>query len=274
MASPFLLRLSNTLVFLFFLGSNLYASFGPDHEDLYGKHPTYLTPAPYAFAVWGAIHTLLGGFIIWQWLPGTEEIVVNAFGSWFAIAGLLSAIQLDLWDSDRLVLSLIVLLFASAAVSIIYYNLSTSYPPESFVQHIFVHTPISLFHGWLVFIFWLNLLAIISKVKDPSNPGLFDGIVTVFVLFQLAGQGVAYTEYKYAGEGYGGGDIGGAAVIAWALFAVSSHQPSALIHWTSLILGVYVVIHGLFRPAQHQYKLRSVVIINSENAPLLGQEQV
>ena len=67
MTSPFLLRLTNTLAYFFFLGSDIYAVAGPDGvSDAYARHPTYLTPAPWAFAIWGIIHFLFFGFIVWQ----------------------------------------------------------------------------------------------------------------------------------------------------------------------------------------------------------------
>ncbi|KAJ3332324.1 hypothetical protein HDU76_000604 [Blyttiomyces sp. JEL0837] len=263
---PFVLRVANTLVYFFFLGSHLYSTFGPNHNsDYYNGHPTYLTPASWAFAVWSLIHFLFGGFVLWQWFPETEDIIVHAYGAWFALAGLLTSVQLALWNADQLILSLFVLLFASGAVSVIYYNLATSFPAQTPAQHLLVHAPISLYHAWLVFIFWLNLMAIFTSVQNPAEPDWFHCILVFVILLKLAATASGYTEWRHAS-----GDVAGAGVIAWALFAVSAGQSSPFISWSAFILGWYVVIHALFRPAQFHWKKSQVA---TETEPLLGAQQ-
>lgn len=70
--------------------------------------------------------------------------------------------------------------------------------------------PVSLWHGWLNFIFWLNLFAIFTSVQDPAHPDWIHVLLVFLVLFQLAGTAIAYTEYKSVH-----GDVPGAFVIAW-----------------------------------------------------------
>ncbi|KAI9340650.1 hypothetical protein DFJ73DRAFT_844587 [Zopfochytrium polystomum] len=264
MTSPFLLRVANTLVYLFFLGTNIYSTYG--HEgDLYDDHQTYLSPANFVFYAWGLIHILFGGFVIWQWFPETEEIVEHAFGAWFAVAGLLVAVQLDLWKSGDLIFSLFTLIFALLSVSVIYYNLATSYPGTTPAQHILVHAPVSLFHGWLVFIFWLNLMAIFTSVQDPKHPDLLHSALAFFVMVKLSATASSYTEWRHDS-----GDVAGAGVIAWALFAISYGQPAPFISWSAFILAWWVTIHTIFRPAQFVWKLRSA---SGEQQPLLGEQQ-
>ncbi|KAJ3047893.1 hypothetical protein HK097_011076 [Rhizophlyctis rosea] len=243
MTSPFLLRLTNTLAYFFFLGSGIYSVAGPDgFPDTYAKHETYLTPAPWAFAIWGVIHFLFFGFIVWQWFGDSNEVVVNAFGSWFFIAALCTSLWSTLWATDHLFLSLILLCFASASITLIYHQLSIR-PAPSFTQSLFVHAPISLYHGWLVYVIWLNILALFIRTGSdghkPEHPGLLINVVVGLILAQLTATAIAYTEYKGAV-----GDVPGAFTIAWALFAVSARQPAAFIKWASFACGILVTIYA------------------------------
>ncbi|KAJ3192542.1 hypothetical protein HK101_006344 [Irineochytrium annulatum] len=194
------------------------------------------------------------------WFPETEAILEHGVGPWFAIAGLLSGIQLTLWESDHLVLSLIVLIFAIGSISLAYYHVNTSYPAQSLAQSVLVHAPISMFHGWLVFLLWINVMAIFTTVQQPAHPDVFHSVLAGLILLKLAATASSYTEWRHET-----GDVAGASVIAWGLLAISAEQDSVFIKWFSFILAIYVIAHGLFRPAQRHF-----VKAREEQEPLLG----
>ncbi|KAJ3042412.1 hypothetical protein HDV00_007368 [Rhizophlyctis rosea] len=238
MTSPTLLRIINTLAYFFFLGSDIYSIAGPDAPDVpdaYGLHPTYLTPAPWAFAIWGVVHFLFFGFIVWQ-------------------------------ASNHLFLALIVLCFASASITLIYYGLSTR-PPQTLTQSLFVHAPVSLYHGWLVFVIWLNILAIFIRFdghngdERQAHPSLLVNVIVGLILAQLTATAIAYTEYKGAV-----GDVPGAFTIAWALFAVFANQPAPFIKWASFACGIIVTIYAFFSLVRGRPLMTATA---GERAPLL-----
>ncbi|KAI9091775.1 hypothetical protein DFS34DRAFT_597018 [Phlyctochytrium arcticum] len=255
---PTLLRLGNTLVYLFFLSSSIYSVAAPDGKYGYGAHPTYLTPAPWAFGIWGLIHFLFFGFVVWQWF-GDSDAAVDAYGPYFIVSGLLTSLWANNWDSGHLIISLIMLLFASASVTIIYHNLRQA-PPSSTTQSIFVHAPISLYHGWLVFMTWLNIFAIFTQVHDPIHPPILHRVLVFLVMLQLTGTAVAYTELKNLSLG----DIPGALTIAWALFGIADGQQSKFIKISAFIMGAVVCLYA-FRPAFFKRRIGG-----GERQPLLG----
>ncbi|KAI9007066.1 hypothetical protein BC832DRAFT_554160 [Gaertneriomyces semiglobifer] len=261
MTSPLLLKVFNTIAYIFFLSSSVYNVVGPDGKYDYGSHPTYLTPAPFAFAIWGLIHFLFLGFVIWQWFGDSDDVVTKGYGGYFIIAALLTSVWHDYWESGHLVLSLIVLLFASASITVIYHNLR-SLPPKSTAEHIFVHAPISLYHGWLIFIGWLNIFAVFTSVADPAHPDLLHRILVFLVMLQLTGTAVAYTEFRNKEIG----DVPGALTIAWALFGVSAQQQSKFIEVSALVMGIVVCMYA-FRPMA---KSRGSI---GERQPLLGEPE-
>ncbi|KAI9208109.1 uncharacterized protein BJ171DRAFT_490256 [Polychytrium aggregatum] len=252
-------RIANTLVYFLFLGSHLYSFLGPAKgTDFYGLHPTYITPASWAFAIWGLIHFLFGGFAIWQWLPGTEEIVHHGVAGWFILAALLSNFWLGYWQAGHLVLALFVLILASGSVSILYYQLTNLYPAETLIQSVFVHAPVSLWHGWLVFVFWINLLAVFVPANVDADPSWIQVAVSVFVLIELIATAVGYTEYK---SKYG--DVAGAFVITWTLAAIAANQHNGWIHYTAIVGVIVVVLYALGRPVRARRE-------SSEYQPILG----
>ncbi|TPX55273.1 hypothetical protein PhCBS80983_g05449 [Powellomyces hirtus] len=263
MTHPTLLRIGNTLAFIFFFSSSIYSVVGPDAKEIgYGGHPTYLTPAPFAFAIWGLIHALFFGFVVWQWFAATDEsddIVVNGYSSWFILAGLLTSLWANSWESGHLIISLVILLFASASITMIYHNLQ-SRPAKTAVEHLFVHAPISLLHGWLVFIVWVNVLAIFTTVHDPAHPSVIQRIVVFLILAKLTLTAMAYTEVKNTKSG----DIAGAFAIVWALLGVAAQQESKLIMISALTMAGVATVYA-FKP---QFIKKNVTA--GERQPLLG----
>ncbi|KAJ3095199.1 hypothetical protein HDU96_001279 [Phlyctochytrium bullatum] len=247
----------NTVVYFFFLGSDVASAYGGINFD---KFETYLTPAPWALWAWGVIHLLFGGFVIWQWFPGTEDIVQHGVGPWFAFASLLSAVQIELWDADKLIVGAFVTLLAVGATSIAYYHLSREYPAQSLAQNVLVHAPISLFHAWFVCVFWVTVLSIFTTVEDPANPSVFNIILVLLVQIKLAATASSYTEWRHDS-----GDVAGASGIAWFLFAVSFGQPSPWVSWPALVLAIYTLVHAVFRPAHRHF----VLARSTETEPLL-----
>ncbi|KAJ1546333.1 hypothetical protein HK405_007200, partial [Cladochytrium tenue] len=92
----------------------------------------------------------------------------------------------------------------------IYYNLATAYPAQTVYQSVLVHAPVSLFHGWLVFVFWLNLLAIFTSVQDPAHPSFFLSALVFLIMVKLTATASSYVEWRHES-----GDAAGAGVIAW-----------------------------------------------------------
>ncbi|KAJ1567951.1 hypothetical protein HK405_004158 [Cladochytrium tenue] len=149
---------------------------------------------------------------------------------------------------------------------LIYYNLATAYPAQTLYQSVLVHAPVSLFHGWLVFVFWLNLLAIFTSVQDPAHPSFFLSALVFLIMVKLTATASSYVEWRHES-----GDVAGAGVIAWCLFCVSAGQPSLFIKWSAFILGLFVTFHGIFRPAQYHIKQHAATA--GEQQPLVPGDQ-
>ncbi|KAJ3180722.1 hypothetical protein HDU87_001835 [Geranomyces variabilis] len=265
MTHPTLLRVGNTLAFLLFFSSSIYNVAGPDAGDLggvYALHPTYLTPAPFTFAIWGLVYFMFAGFIVWQWFAEKSEsdaVVVDGYGSYFILAAVLTSVWHNLWTSNHLVLSEIILLFASASITVIYHNLNAK-PAHSAIEQLFVHSPISLLHGFLVFVNWLNIFAIFTTVKDAHHPSVWHQIAVFAILTKLTFTAMAYTEVK----NYQHGDIAGSFAIVWSMIGVAVQQENKFIMITAIVGAALSALYA-FKPQVFKKN-----VTNGEHQPLLG----
>jgi len=259
---PLAIKVANLLVYVFLLGANVYSIFGPDSEEspYHQRHPTYITPASYVFGVWGLIHFLLGGFVIYQFF-GAHDLIVDGINWHFVGITLLNTLWLVLWQTDYLILSWIAILFTATQVTYIYSLLKQNRGEGSTAtlnELVWVHAPFSLYHAWVVVIAVISTFAaFVPDKKDDEPPSLLIKILVVLALLFLKSTAVLYIEKSR-------GDIVGSIVIAWTLYGIAVEQSDAVIHWSALILAILASIHILVPIIR---KLRHP---NEESVPLLG----
>jgi len=258
---PLAIKVTNVLVYIFLLGSTVYSGFNPENDNSpYGgkKHVTFITPAPFVFGIWGLIHFLLGGFVIYQWF-GDQELVLDGVNWHFVNITIFNAIWLSLWHYDYLILAWIVILITTIPVSMIYAVLRRR-EDYSLNELIWIHAPFSLYHAWIVVIAVISTFAAFTpdKESDDSKPGL---IVQIFVFIALLGLAkLATIGYLYGGKG----DIAGSIVIAWSLYGIAVEQKDPFIHWSAFVLAIISSIL-IFVPIVHKLRHR-----HEESTPLLG----
>ncbi|CAG8789637.1 28073_t:CDS:2 [Gigaspora margarita] len=115
MTHPLLIKVLNVLAYVFLLSANVYSGFEGESggSPYHNSHETYITPAPFVFGVWGLIHLLLGGFVIYQFWESANEVVVDVVHWHFIIITLLNTLWLTLWtDEDPILLVKIVVVIA------------------------------------------------------------------------------------------------------------------------------------------------------------------
>ncbi|CAG8444898.1 8506_t:CDS:2 [Ambispora leptoticha] len=258
---PLVIKLANVLVYLFLLGANIYSVAGPDqdqspwHED----HPTFITPAEYAFYIWGIIHFLFGGFIIYQFFSTATEPVTDGIHWHFVSISLWNTLWLYLWQTNHLILSFIVILITSSQVSFVYYTLHNKYPAQNLNDKIWIHAPFSLYHAWILVIVLINLFAAFTQeAEEDTKPTLITKILVFLGLLFLESTAVGYIEYFK-------GDFAGALVIAWTLFTIYLGQADLFIRYSALFFSVVTLFHS-FKPLVKKYFFAS----REETAPLLG----
>ncbi|MFM2320422.1 MAG: hypothetical protein RLZZ215_3043, partial [Pseudomonadota bacterium] len=85
--------------FILMLGLNIASSSGwlngVTVADISAQYQTLLTPADYAFSIWGLIYLLLIGFLWYQWKThalGQDEHSLAPAGIWFSLSNLFNGL--------------------------------------------------------------------------------------------------------------------------------------------------------------------------------------
>jgi len=257
-----ILKISNVIVYLWFLSATVYTVVGPNPSDeVHQKHLTYITPAVWVNYAWTAVHTLLGGFVIYQWFESAHEGTVHGVGWHFVISTILNSIWFSLWGSGRLILAFIAIFLTASSVSFVFYNLELNHPALNWWDRIFIHAPFSIWHGFIVVISTENFFSIFTSVQDDGPDTLHIVLAEIALLF-LASTAIGYVEFKNKK-----GDIVGALAIAYGLFAIFAQQQNTIIHWSALGFGILTVLYPS-RP--YVFKLLGRNQHDPAAAPLLG----
>lgn len=263
-----LLKIVNVLVYFLFLGSNIYTVASP--HSIYGHlKETYFTPSNWAFFAWSIIHFLLLGTIVYQFTSAHAKTVIIDGISWrFPLVAILNAVFVTVWANHNYIAAFIVSLFVSAIVTHIYYIVKKNHSSESVGDELFIHLPFSMWHGWTTVIVFLTAFDAFGVDASKHHAGIWTKVFVFLALLFLEGTATTYAFSSTEG------DLPGAFVISWTLWAIYDHQrSSAFIHWSALafaILSLIWVLKGTYG-AYRKSSTRHIALSDEERGPLLGR---
>jgi len=263
-----LLKIVNVLSYLFFLGSNIYTVASP--TPVYGVlKETYLTPSCWAFFAWSLIHFLLLGTIIYQFTSVHAKSVIIDGISWrFPLLAVLNAVFVTVWAHQHHLAAFILSLLVASTVSHIYYVVKKNHSSESTGDELFVHLPFSMWHGWATVLIFLTAFEAFGVNAAKHHPGVWTKVFVFLSLFFLEATATAYALSSTEG------DLPGAFVISWTLWAIFDHQrSSAFIHWSALAFSILSLVWVL--KATYGVYLKTsgsrIALADEERGPLLGR---
>jgi len=260
-----LLKIVNIIVYLVFLGSNIYTVAGPTGIYHSGKE-TYFTPASWAFGIWSLIHLLLLGYVVYQFFPNGKRTIIDGISWRFPLLAVLQSIYVNLWTHQHYIVAFIFALLVSSTVSHIYYVVRKHHASESINDELWVHLPFSLYHGFTTVLVILTAFEAFGVNALTHHAGIFTKLFVFLGLLFLEATSAAYAFSSSEG------DIAASIAIAWSLFAIFAHQTSsAFIHWSALafsLLSLFWIAKSLWG---FWSKGRSGgVLHDEERAPLVG----
>ncbi|TFK53867.1 hypothetical protein OE88DRAFT_1654211 [Heliocybe sulcata] len=267
-----LLKIVNVVVYLLFLGSNVYTVAQPSGPYFSGKE-TYITPAPWAFGIWSLIHLLLLGTVVYQFFSGGKTVIIDGIGWRFPLLAVLNAAYVNLWANGNYIFAFILALFVSSAVTHIYYTVKKYHEPSSIADELFVHLPFSLYHGWTTVLVVLTAFEAFGVNAVTHHAGVWTKVFVFLALFFL--EGTAAT-YAFASPE---GDLPASIAVAWSLWAIYSHQTvgtsGKFIHYSALafsILALVWVVKGAWGVGSRLRRARGggITLEDPERAPLVG----
>lgn len=211
--------------------SNARAFGGLTNGEVSDKYHTLITPAGYAFAIWGIIFLGLLAFAIYQALPSQRTNPrFRAVGWWVVLNTLCNAIWSPLFNNERIGIALIVILVMLLSVAIIEQrllmrphvpvvapDLDATLPesPASVAQTWLARIPFSIYFGWLTVATILNV-AVYLRATEFSLSGLSEQTwaIAILVVGLVVG---AWLFNRYRSVAY-------ILVFAWAYVAIAVEQ--------------------------------------------------
>jgi hypothetical protein len=264
-----LLKIVNLVVYFFFLGSNIYTVAGPSSPYGSGRE-TYITPAPWAFAIWSLIHLLLLGTVIYQFTAGGKRVIVDGVGWRFPLLAALNSVYINTWASGNYIVAFIFALLVSSTVTHIYYIVKKHHEPSSAADELFVHLPFSLYHGWTTVLVILTGFEAFGTNRLAHPAGVWTKVFVFLALFFLEATAATYAFSSPEG------DLPASVAIAWSLWAIYAHQTSSkFVHWSALVFAILAlvwVLKAFFGTSRKLWGGRGT-IMDEERAPLVGNGQ-
>lgn len=203
-----------------------------------------ITPAGYAFAIWGLIYVGLIAYSIYQALPAQRHVKAYKTASWGMIgACVLQMAWIYVFLTYRFWLSVVLMLGILLCLGAAY--LSTRQVKPSWKARWLFQAPISVYFGWITIATVLNVSSALYAMAIPiENVGEFTGVVsasggsliaTVAMLCVSAGvAAIVALQYK---------DASYPAVGVWGLCAIAVRNASMLpIAFVAIALAVGLCI--------------------------------
>jgi len=155
---------------------------GKTTAELSDSYPNLFVHAGYVFAIWGAIYILLSIFVVFQALPkNRNDEFHNQISGLFIISSLTNSLWIFLWHYEQVLFSLITMLVLLASLIIIYWRLEIGLNPVPLNLKLAVHTPFSIYLGWITVATVANVTAFLVSINWDGF-GISEAIWTWIVL--------------------------------------------------------------------------------------------
>jgi hypothetical protein len=251
--SRFSLLISNTVTLVAVIIVNGLAGAGAIGGKSVGevsqKYDTLITPADYAFSIWGLIYLLLVAFVGFQWWAYFKKSNLESIdqtGSYFFISNLANITWLFLWLNEFIGLSVIVMFIL--LITLIYLSIRLKLEVWDAPVRIigFVWWPIAIYLGWIIVATVTNVATLLVSVGWEGFP-LTPEMWTIILVLVAMGIYLFLTFTRNLRES--------AMVGIWAFIAIAIKQWSLNtgIASTAIVASAILLIAVMY----HGYKNRS-----------------
>ena len=210
------LTLAGTLFINYYVGSGSYAD--TTVGEVSAQYPTLITPAGYAFSIWGLIYLLLIAFVLYQWVAwrkGRNEESLQRAGIWISLANIANACWVLAWVNGYLGLSVLIIFFLLFCLISLVKRLELEVWDAPLRIIFFVWWPICIYTGWII------LATVTNVAVYLSSKGWFEGILSgeLWAIIMIIIASLIYLWLTYARN------MREAAIVgAWGFFAIGVKQ--------------------------------------------------
>lgn len=188
--------------------------------EISAMFPVKMTPAPYAFAIWGIIYALLLCFVVVQFVPSKQiHAEIRSIGPWFGVSCFFNISWILLWQCLYITSSLFSMIGLLVSLAVIYVSTRQHGWSSDPAVRWCVQVPFSLYLGWISVASLVNF-AVVLYANGWSGFGLSETFWTVLMI--LAASLISLLiGYRYKDPFY-------MVVTVWALVAIGAANPGNL----------------------------------------------
>ncbi len=238
------LALAATIVISYLSNTGVFN--GNTMATLSAKYPTLVTPAPYAFGIWGFIYLWLIGFVIYYGriaFRGTEpDNPALRVGWWFVLTCVANCCWVLAWLYDQTGLSVVLMVVLLAALMRIVVLTDMEITDPLWPVIVGVWWPFCYYAGWITVAILANIAAWLVKL------GVGVSVAGAIGLLLVAGLTYLWMTWKRNMREY-------AFVGVWALIAVAVADWRGAPVVAAVALGIAIVL--FVSSSLHGYRNRA-----------------
>lgn len=217
--------------------SNTHPFAGQTMGVVSAKYPTLLTPAGYAFSIWGLIFLALVVYAVWQLLPGQREISLpDALAKPLTLASIATGVWVVLFAYELILPSVGMMLLVLGSLIVAYGRTRRRIFAEA--APALSGVPISLYLGWISVASVINITIGLRQLGWQTAEGA-SVTLTLVLIFMVVALGLIMSRVFR--------DMVFPLVVAWALIAVWVVRLGEVpeLGWAALIGATLVTIGGI-----------------------------
>lgn len=244
--NSFKLALSNfimlILVFLFNFLTGTGRINGLSQADISGMFPTKITPAGFAFSIWGVIYTLVLISVLWMLYKHKEKRmskVIQTIGWWFNLSCLANILWTITFSYLKLPLSTLLIAVLLGFLVIILIKLSKL----DFKSSLIFPLAFGIYSGWVMIATVVNIAA--SLVQSSWSGFGLSEVMWANIILLVALVIVFLVTYRTT-------NVIIPLPVAWAYFAIFKAEDSKI-----ALIGIFVLlIISIYQLYRNKYSLQ------------------
>jgi len=194
-------------------------SFARSSNEIAHSHETLITPAEWAFAIWGVIFSFEAVFTIWQLFKPPDNVwLKEAVGWWWILACTFQTMWCFAFAKDLMWLSAVLLAGIAVSLAILCTRLSivkfrSPAAKPTFSERLLIHFSFGVHAGWTAAATLLNFnLALVAMGISPESQLVVAALSLLLILF-------AGLWFSFAGK-----NMGYSLALSWAFFGIAMNQ--------------------------------------------------
>lgn len=229
---------------------------GQTNADISAKYQTLITPAGWAFSIWGLIFLGLLAFAVYQAMPSQRENPrFRAIGGWVILNAFCNAIWSPLFNNERIGIALLVILvmlftlviieqrlLERGRVPVVAPDLDATLPesPAGRAETWLARVPFSIYFGWLTVATILNVAVYLRATQFDLLSLSEPTWATAVLIVGLVVGALVFNRYR---------SVAYVLVFTWAYIAIAARQEGSnqvqVMAGAGAIVAVLLAIVGI-----------------------------